>query len=96
MLDDYLYYYRVNKKNSTTVRKYDELMDVVDVFKLVREEFIKTNNYDNEYKKFLFRVCPLNRFLILKNKKGWNYFSMWNVVSIYTWNFTLTLILLKL
>ena len=65
LLDDYLYYYRVNKKNSTIVRKDNKFMDVVDAFKLIRKEFIKTNNYDNEYKKFLFNkffYSVFNRF----------------------------------
>lgn len=54
LMDDYLYYYRINRENSTMVRKDNKFMDVVDAFKLIRLEFIQTNNYDNEYKKFLF------------------------------------------
>ncbi|WP_019265772.1 glycosyltransferase [Methanobrevibacter smithii] len=54
ILDNYLYYYRVNRRNSTMVRKDNKFMDIVDAFRLIRQEFIKTNNYDYEYKKFLF------------------------------------------
>ena len=54
LFDDYLYYYRVNRENSTMLRKDNKFMNVVDAFRLIREEFIKTNNYDEEYKKLLF------------------------------------------
>lgn len=54
LLDDYLYYYRINRKNSTVVRKDSKFMDVIDAFALIRNEFVKTNNYDTEYKKLLF------------------------------------------
>ena len=65
LLDEYLYYYRVNRKNSTIVRKDNKFLDVVDAFRLVRKEFINTNNYDNEYKKLLFNkffFSIFNRF----------------------------------
>ena len=52
IVDEFLYYYRINRKGSTVyIEKENDYTDIIEISKQIRETFRKTNNY--EYYKFL-------------------------------------------
>ena len=61
ILNENLYYYRINRKGSTVEKTSEkDYSDIVEVFKLIREIFIETGNFEN-YKTLLY-----NRFIHLE------------------------------
>ncbi len=60
LIDENLYYYRTNRKGSTVSKSQDkDYIDVIHIFRLIRELLIETN-YINVYKKQVY-----NRFIHL-------------------------------
>lgn len=53
IIDEFLYYYRINRKGSTVdIEKENDYTDIIEISKQIRETFRKTNNY-NDYKFLL-------------------------------------------
>lgn len=53
IVDEFLYYYRVNRKGSTVnIAKENDYTDIIPISKQIRETFKETNNYE-EYKHLL-------------------------------------------
>ena len=79
LVDEFLYYYRVNRKGSTVdISKENDYSDLIPIYKLVRESFIETGNYEN-YKILLAnRLIHLlfSRFTQTSKKFQENYFNL--------------------
>ena len=53
IVDEFLYYYRINRKGSTVdIEKENDYTDIIEISKQIRETFRKTNNYE-DYKFLL-------------------------------------------
>lgn len=53
IVDESLYYYRINRKGSTVdINKDNDYTDIIEIYKQIRETFSQTNNY-NDYKILL-------------------------------------------
>ena len=60
IVDETLYYYRINREGSTVEKtEYKDYSDIVPIFKLIIEKFIETNNWDD------YKVNVSNRFIHL-------------------------------
>ena len=61
VVDDFLYYYRVNRKGSTVdISKDNDYSDMVSIYKLIRQTFKETGNYEN------YKVLLANRLIHLE------------------------------
>ena len=59
--DDFLYYYRTNRKGSTVdISKENDYSDIVSIYKLIRQTFKETGNYEN------YKVLLANRLIHLE------------------------------
>ena len=53
IIDEFLYYYRINRKGSTVnIEKENDYTDIIEISKQIRQTFKETNNYE-EYKLLL-------------------------------------------
>ena len=60
IVDETLYYYRMNREGSTVENTEDKnYSDIVPIFKLIIEKFIETNNWEN------YKIYVSNRFIHL-------------------------------
>lgn len=60
IVNETLYYYRINRKGSTVEKtEYKDYSDIVPIFKLIMEKFMETNNWDD------YKVNVSNRFIHL-------------------------------
>lgn len=60
IVDETLYYYRMNRKGSTVEKTEDKnYSDIVPIFKLIMDKFIETNNWED------YKVYVSNRFIHL-------------------------------
>ena len=60
IVDETLYYYRMNRKGSTVENTEDKnYSDIVPIFKLIIEKFMETNNWEN------YKIYVSNRFIHL-------------------------------
>jgi len=79
IVDEFLYYYRVNRKGSTVdISKENDYADLIPISKQIRETFRKTNNYE-DYKILLanrFIHLQLARFSETSPKYRKNYFNL--------------------
>lgn len=61
IIDEFLYYYRVNRKGSTVdISKENDYSDIVLIFKQIRQTFRETGNYDD------YKILLANRFIHLQ------------------------------
>lgn len=61
LLDDFLYYYRTNRKGSTVdISKENDYSDIISIYKLIRQTFKETDNYEN------YKVLLANRLIHLE------------------------------
>ncbi len=79
IVDEFLYYYRINRKGSTVdTIKDNDFSDIVPISKLIRETFKETNNYE-DYKILLsnrFIHLQLARFTQTSQKYKENFFNL--------------------
>ena len=79
IVDEFLYYYRINRKGSTVdTIKDNDFSDIVPISKLIRETFKETNNYE-DYKILLsnrFIHLQLARFTQTSQKYKKNFFNL--------------------
>lgn len=79
IVDEFLYYYRVNRKGSTVdISKENDYSDLLPISKQIRETFRQTNNYE-DYKILLanrFIHLQLARFSETSPKYRENYFNL--------------------
>ncbi|WP_292822505.1 glycosyltransferase [Methanobrevibacter sp.] len=61
IVDEFLYYYRTNRKGSTVdIAKESDYTDLITIFKQIRETFKETKNYED------YKVLLANRFIHLE------------------------------
>ena len=61
IVDEPLYYYRINRKGSTVdISKNNNYIDIIPIFKQIRETFKETGNYDD------YKILLANRFIHLE------------------------------
>lgn len=61
IVDEFLYYYRINRKGSTVdIIKDNDFIDIIPISKQIRETFKKTNNYED------YKILLSNRFIHLQ------------------------------
>ena len=61
IVDEFLYYYRVNRKGSTVdISKENDYSDIIPITKQIRETFRQTNNYED------YKILLSNRFIHLQ------------------------------
>ena len=61
IVDEFLYYYRINRKGSTVdIAKENDYTDIVPISKQIRETFRQTDNYED------YKILLVNRFLHLQ------------------------------
>ena len=61
IVDEFLYYYRVNRKGSTVdISKESDYTDLIPIFKQIRETFKETGNYED------YKILLSNRFIHLE------------------------------
>lgn len=61
IVDEFLYYYRVNRKGSTVdITKENDYADLIPITKQIRETFKQTNNYED------YKILLANRFIHLQ------------------------------
>lgn len=61
IVDEFLYYYRVNRKGSTVdISKDNDYSDMVSIYKLIRQTFKETGNYES------YKVLLANRLIHLE------------------------------
>lgn len=61
IVDEFLYYYRINRKGSTVdTIKDNDFIDIIPISKQIRETFRKTNNYED------YKILLSNRFIHLQ------------------------------
>ena len=61
LIDEFLYYYRVNRKGSTVdISKESDYSDIVPISKQIRETFKETGNYED------YKILLVNRFIHLQ------------------------------
>lgn len=61
LIDEFLYYYRINRKGSTVdIAKENDYTDIIPISKQVRETFKQTNNYED------YKILLANRFIHLQ------------------------------
>ena len=61
IVDEFLYYYRVNRKGSTVdISKDNDYSDMVSIYKLIRQTFKETGNYEN------YKLLLANRLIHLE------------------------------
>ena len=79
IIDEFLYYYRINRKGSTVdTIKDNDFSDIIPISKLIRETFKETNNYE-DYKILLsnrFIHLQLARFTQTSQKYKENFFNL--------------------
>ena len=79
IVDEFLYYYRINRKGSTVdTIKDNDFSDIVPISKLIRETFKETDNYE-DYKILLsnrFIHLQLARFTQTSQKYKENFFNL--------------------
>ena len=79
IVDEFLYYYRINRKGSTVdTIKDNDFSDIIPISKLIRETFKETNNYE-DYKILLsnrFIHLQLARFTQTSQKYKKNFFNL--------------------
>ena len=79
IIDEFLYYYRVNRKGSTVdIAKENDYSDLIPISKQIRETFKETNNYE-DYKHLLNNRLihlQLARFTQTSPKYKENYFNL--------------------
>ena len=79
IVNEFLYYYRVNRKGSTVdISKENDFSDIIPISKQIRETFKQTGNYE-EYKILLanrFIHLQLARFTETSQKYRENYFNL--------------------
>ena len=79
IVDEFLYYYRINRKGSTVdTIKDNDFSDIVPISKLIREPFKETDNYE-DYKILLsnrFIHLQLARFTQTSQKYKENFFNL--------------------
>ena len=79
IVNEFLYYYRVNRKGSTVdISKESDYRDLVPIFKQIRETFKETGNYE-DYKILLanrFIHLELSRFTQTSPKYRENFFNL--------------------
>lgn len=64
LLKENLYYYRTNREGSTVTNSSEkDYSDVVEIFKILREKFNETNNYEK------YKILLANRFIHLEFKR---------------------------
>ena len=79
IVDEFLYYYRINRKGSTVdTIKDNDFSDIIPISKLIRETFKETDNYE-DYKILLsnrFIHLQLARFTQTSQKYKENFFNL--------------------
>ena len=61
IVDEFLYYYRVNRKGSTVdISKENDYSDIIPISKQIRETFEETGNYED------YKILLINRFIHLQ------------------------------
>ena len=61
IVDEFLYYYRTNRKGSTVdITKENDYTDIIPIFKQIRETFKETGNYED------YKIPLANRFIHLE------------------------------
>ena len=61
IIDEFLYYYRVNRKGSTVdIQKENDYSDIIPISKQIRETFKETGNYED------YKILLINRFIHLQ------------------------------
>ena len=79
IVDEFLYYYRTNRKGSTVdITKESDYTDLIPIFKQIRETFKETKNYE-DYKILLanrFIHLELSRFTQTSSKYKEKYFNL--------------------
>ncbi len=72
LLKESFYFYRRNRQGSIMHKKDSTYMDVVKAFQFVRQAFINSNNFTQEYRKILYHrffYVVLNRFSLVSDLK---------------------------